>query len=171
MTTPAHASSGSPTRGRAVAVLVLLVVALAGGLAGVAVDRLVLLPRPPGGLPGHPGFGMGNPPSREREREFRDHMARTLGLSGSQRVRIDSLLELQLRELRAIRSQVRPRLDSIIGRTRSQIDSILTPEQREKVRAMAPKGGPRAGRPPGEGPDLDLGPPPPGGIGGPEPPR
>jgi hypothetical protein len=43
-------------------------------------------------------------------------MARTLGLSDSQRVRIDSLLEHQLQELRAIRQEVRPRLDSIIAR-------------------------------------------------------
>jgi Spy/CpxP family protein refolding chaperone len=169
MTTPANPSSGSPRRGRAVAVLVLLLVALAGGLAGVALDRLVLLPRHPGGLVPRPPFG-GGQLAQEREREFRDHMARTLGLSDSQRVRIDSLLEHQLQELRAIRQEVRPRLDSIIARTRRQIDSILTPEQREKARAMLPRGGPRGARPAGRGPQGGLGPPPPGEDWGPAPP-
>lgn len=140
MTTPTNSSpvTPPPARGRRVAILVLLLVALAAGLAGVAVDRLVLLPRHaaahgPGGRAGGP---MRRPP-HEREREFRDRMARELELSDSQRVRIDSLMEQQLREVRAVRQATEPRLDSIIEGTRSRIDSILTAAQREKARAMA----------------------------------
>jgi Spy/CpxP family protein refolding chaperone len=133
----------TPTTGRATALLILSLVALAAGLAGVALDRLVLLPRhaewrgPGGDRPRDP---MRHPSPHDRESEFRDRMARTLGLSDSQRVRIDSLMERQLLEVRAIREQAQPRLDSVIARTRSQIDAILTPEQRERARAMARRG-------------------------------
>ena len=67
-------------RGRIVAVLVLILVALAGGLVGVLVDRTLLLPRHfhGGAPPGRPGFGPGDHVFREREREFRDRMAREL---------------------------------------------------------------------------------------------
>lgn len=153
----------APSRGRTVAVLVLIIVALGGVIAGVAVDRMLLLPRPPHGgpPPGRPGFGPGDHGFREREREFRDRMARDLGLSDAQRVRIDSLLDRQLRGLRAIREEAEPRLDSIIDGTRRQIDSILTPAQREKARRLAP---PR-------GPGPHGGPPPPGDWGPGGPPR
>ena len=73
--------------GRIVAVLVLILVTLAGGLVGILLDRTLLLPRhhlggPP---PMRPGFGRGDDGFRERERRFRDHMARELGLSDAQR--------------------------------------------------------------------------------------
>lgn len=136
----------TPVRGRIVAVLVLTLVALAGGLVGVLVDRTLLLPRhfPGKAPPVRPGFGRDDPGFRERELQFRLQMAHELDLSNTQRQRIDSLLDRQLRELRTIREQARPRLDSIISGTRRQIDSILTPAQREKARELAPRG-----RPPG----------------------
>jgi Spy/CpxP family protein refolding chaperone len=142
-----------------VALLVLALVALAAGLAGVAVDRLVLLPR---------HAERHHPRPRHRDLEFRDRMARALELSDSQRVRIDSLMERQLQEVRAIREQAQPRLDSVISRTRSQIDSILTPEQREKARALARRGDFGPHRPPGRDPGFD---PPPGEGDRPPPPR
>ena len=134
----------TPIPGRVVAVLVLILVAVAGGLVGVLVDRTLLLPRhfPGGPPPVRPGFGRGDQGFREREHRFRDHMARELGLNDAQRHRIDSLLDRQVRELHAIREQARPRLDSIITGTRRQIDSILTPAQREKAGVLAPRGGP-----------------------------
>jgi Spy/CpxP family protein refolding chaperone len=171
MTTPTtppadpSATLGTPrrARGRLVAFLVLLLVALGGGLAGVAIDRLVLLPRHFGGRPPI-GDLMGGPMGRhtpqDREREFRDRMARELGLSESQRVRIDSLMERRLLEVRAIREQARPGLDSVLVRTRRQIDSILTPEQREKAQAMVRRGGLHGRGPMGPLLREGIGPPP-----------
>jgi Spy/CpxP family protein refolding chaperone len=139
-----------------IAGLVLLLVALAGGLAGLAVDRLVLLPHRFGG----PGFGphdrRGPPPPNH---EFRDRFAHDLGLTDDQQVRIDSLMDRQMREMRAIRSQVQPRVDSIIGRTRRELDAVLTPEQRQKAEVLR-KQHPPPPRPPDDGM--------PGGPGGPE---
>jgi Spy/CpxP family protein refolding chaperone len=110
------------------AALVLLLAVLAGGLAGVALDRLVLLPR----MFHRPGFehGMRPPP---RDREFRNRFAREVGLTPEQQSRVDSIMDRQGRELRAVRGQVQPQLDSIIQRTRRELDAVLTPEQRQKA--------------------------------------
>jgi Spy/CpxP family protein refolding chaperone len=135
----------SPPSGRRMALVVLLLAVLAGGLAGVALDRLVLLPRPFRGPRLEHGPGSHSP----RDREFRRHFARELNLSADQQVRIDSIMDLRGRELRAIRRQVQPQLDSIIGRTRRQLDSVLTPEQRKKAEEIRH----RHPRPPGHPPD------------------
>src|SRR6185312_15882327 len=141
-----------PPPGPLMAVLVLLLVAIVGGFVGVALDRLVLLP--------HTGFGHrhgpGGPP---RDREFRARFARELGLSPEQQTRIDSIMDRKGRELRAVRGQVQPTLDSIIARTRRSIDSVLTPEQRTKAEEFRRK----HPRPPGPPPGMfGPGPPPDG---------
>jgi Spy/CpxP family protein refolding chaperone len=145
MTTPT-----TPARGRLVAAAVLFLVAVAGGLTAVTLDRFVLRHGPHGMSP--------SPCPHGHERAFRDRMARELDLSVDQRMRIDTLMDRQLREIRSIRAQVQPRLDSVVSQTRRQIDAILTPEQREKARALAKRrfGGQRDW-PPGPEP----GPPPP----------
>jgi Spy/CpxP family protein refolding chaperone len=151
----------TPPPGPGLAVLVLLLVAIAGGIAGVAVDRFVLLPH----LFRGPGFGHGHGPGGPlRDREFRDRFARDLGLSSDQRARIDSIMDRQGRELRAVRGQVQPTVDSIIARTRRQVDSVLTPEQRKKAEEIRREHPRPPGPPPGmfgPGPTPDG--PPPGG--------
>jgi Spy/CpxP family protein refolding chaperone len=137
-------------RGRLLATVVLLLVALAGGLAGIALDRRVLLPRLFGPRFEH---GLGHHPPRE----FRKRLARELGLTAEQQTRIDSIMSRQGQELRAIRRGVQPQLDSIISRTRRELDSVLTPEQREKAQEIRR----RHPRPPG----LFQGGPPPSAAG------
>jgi Spy/CpxP family protein refolding chaperone len=152
-------------RGRILAALVLFLVAVAGGLTAVVLDRFVLRP-PPG--PHFHEFGRGpggRPP--ERERAARDRFAQELGLSQEQRVRIDSLMDRQLKEIRAVREQVQPRLDSIVGQTRREIDAILTPEQRKKAQELAQR---RFGDR-GDWHGGPMGPPPPPHEGEPGPPR
>lgn len=151
----------APGRSRRTAVLLMVLLALGGGVAGVAIDRLVLLPWHFRDRPFGPGRGG---PPEAMERRGRDRFARELGLSDGQRVRIDSLLERQMTELRAVRGQVQPSLDSILAQTRRSIDSILTPEQRAKAQEMMRHRGPRGsmewregGRPGGPGNDRDDG--------------
>jgi len=143
--------AGRPT-GRKTAIAVLLLVALAGGLAGIALDRRVLLPR------ADHGFGHGPRGHSPRDREFRRRFSREIGLSADQQARIDSIMERRGRELRAMRRQVQPQLDSIISRTRRELDSVLTPEQRVKAEELRrrhprPPGPPPEDRPPGEPPE------------------
>jgi Spy/CpxP family protein refolding chaperone len=125
--------TGRPGRGRMIAGLVLLLTTIAGGLAGVAVDRLVLLPHMFGGRDFGPHGRHGPPPPNH---EFRDRFAHDLGLTEDQRVRIDSIMDRQMREVRAIRRQVQPRVDSIISGARRELDAVLTPEQRLKAEAL-----------------------------------
>lgn len=136
---PGRKAPGGPL----LAVLVLLVAVLAGGIAGVAADRLILLPQMHRG-PWH-GGPRGGPP---RDREFRDRFAREVGLTPDQQIRIDSIMDRQGRELRAVRGQVQPQLDSIITRTRRALDSLLTPEQRKKAEAIRKRHPPPPGPPP-----------------------
>jgi Spy/CpxP family protein refolding chaperone len=161
MTAPTPANSGQSAGSRRsppgplTAVLVLLLVAFAGGLAGVAMDRLLLLPHMFRG----PGFGHEHGPGRARG-EFRARFAREVGLSPEQQTLIDSIMDRQGRELRAVRGQVQPKLDSIITRTRRALDSVLTPEQRKKAEEIRRK----HPRPPGPPPEM-FGPgSPPGGA-------
>ncbi|HEV2084678.1 MAG TPA: hypothetical protein VGR09_06325 [Gemmatimonadales bacterium] len=151
---PERKTPGGPL----LAVLVLLVAVLAGGIAGVAADRLILLPHM------HHGPWPGGPHGGPRDREFRDRFAKEVGLTPDQQIRIDSIMDRQGRELRAVRGQVQPQLDSIITLTRRALDSVLTPEQRKKAEAIRRQHPHPPGPPPGELP---------GGPGGPEgpPPR
>jgi hypothetical protein len=123
--------SASQTRPRAplTAALVLLLAIVAGGLAGIALDRLVLLPRMFHHRPGLE-HGMRRAP---RDREFRNRFAREVGLTAEQQRRVDSIMDRQGRELRAVRGGVQPQLDSIIQRTRRELDAVLTPAQRIKA--------------------------------------
>jgi Spy/CpxP family protein refolding chaperone len=158
MTAPTNSAPSSgpgARRARGLAILVLLLAVLAGGLAGIALDRTVLLPRRIGPRPPHAG-ALGRPREprmpRDRamlERRFRERMARELGLTDAQRVRIDSVLDRQNRDVRAIRAEAEPKLDSIRARTRREMDAILTAEQRERMREMGRRGRGRRGGPPG----------------------
>jgi hypothetical protein len=141
-------ASGSPAR-PLMAGVVLLVAVLAGVIVGVATDRMH-------GRCGSEWHGPHGPP---RDREFRDRFARELGLTPEQQIRIDSIMDRQGLELRAVRSQVQPQLDSIISRTRRSLDSVLSPEQQKKAEAIWKRHPPPPGPPPGHFP---------GGVGGPE---
>jgi Spy/CpxP family protein refolding chaperone len=156
--------SNKLTSGLLLAALVIVLAAVSGGLAGVAVDRLVLLPhmfRGPGRHDGH------RPP---RDHDFRQKFAREIGLTADQQVRVDSIMDREIKGIHAVRSEVQPRLDSIIARTRRELDSVLTPEQRKKAEEMRKRhpppprfggGPPEGGPPPGDFPPDHDGPPPP----------
>ena len=179
MTDTANAPSGpAGGRSRRTAALILLLVAIGGAAVGVALDRLLLLPMHFGGRPFGPWRG--GPPSARMERSARERFAHELGLSDNQQVRIDSLMERQMVQLRAVRGEVQPRLDSILSQTRRSIDAILTPEQRVRARDLMRRGhgrgwrggfggrgegppgpGDRDGPPDGPRRDEPAGPPPP----------
>lgn len=165
------------------AAIVLALVLLAGLLIGVAADRLWLT-RHWGGRPGRggpggsfadgPRRGFGGPPgvfrggmppamtpefAAQRRREVVNRLTRELDLSATQQKAIDSIMAGNEAEFQALEQEMRPRMKSFLERTRGQIDSVLTPAQREKFHQFGPPGGPGGpgGPPPGE-PD---GPPPP----------
>ena len=148
-------SSGRP-REFWLAALVLLLAVFAGGVGGVLLDRLVLLPE----LGRGSGFRQGPGGHSPSHREFRNRFARELGLSAEQQKQIDSIMDRQVRELRAVRGRVQPDVDTIVRRTRRALDSVLTPEQREKAAELRRRHPRRPGPSPGGGPDGPGEPPP-----------
>ena len=119
-----------------IAVLVLLLTAAAGIMAGVAIDRRLLLPgQPPFG--GRLAFAGGPPDGGPRMREpgaFRERFARELNLSADQEKRVDELMSRQMDAISRIHEQTDPQIRTIIEQTRAAIDSVLTPEQRARLR-------------------------------------
>lgn len=156
------------------AVIVIALVFLAGLLIGIAGDRLWLTRHwgrggsPGGGFAGGPRDGPGGPPgmmrggfppgmspehAAERRREVVKRLTRELDLSEAQQHAVDSIMASNEGEFRALEQEIRPRMRSFLERTRAQIDSVLTPGQRERFHRFGPPDAPLDG--PG-------GPPPPG---------
>jgi hypothetical protein len=179
MTDDFSAAKGTPVQAaRRQAVLVLSLVLLAGLLIGMAADRLWLTryrggrPRDlavgrggPGGPrgPGEPGMVRGGFPgpmspehAAERRRGMVQRLTRELDLNEAQQQAVDSIMASNEGEFQALEREIRPRMKAFLERTRGQIDSVLTPAQREKFHNFGPPDGP-PGPPPGE----PGGPPPP----------
>ncbi len=139
---PPVGPAGLSTRFIAVAVMVVLV--LVSGVAGAALDRLLVRPTsgqrsgpPQGGRgPGGPGGGgmiwnqQGGGRGGMSLRPFDNQLRGELALTPAQREAIDSALASQYRDFDTARRTIQPHLDSIIQATRVRIDAILTPAQR-----------------------------------------
>ncbi|HEX8848183.1 MAG TPA: hypothetical protein VF761_01490 [Gemmatimonadaceae bacterium] len=117
------------TRGRALALaaVVLLLAFLAGAATGVVVERRVLHPQ---WREARGGRGEGG---RERRDEMRARLAKELGLDSAQSAKIDSIFRRHRPALDSVRESMESRLSSVVAQTRREIDSVLTPEQREKM--------------------------------------
>jgi Spy/CpxP family protein refolding chaperone len=151
----AEAPLAPPSRTtRLLAVGVLVVVALAGVIGGVALDRAVLRP--------HQGDGRGmmgrGGERRQAPRRPSDMLGADLKLTPEQAVRIDTLIERQMRGFRDVRQSTQPAIDSLMAQTRRAMDSILTPGQRTlldsartrreaEFKKRFPNGGPPRGGP------------------------
>jgi Spy/CpxP family protein refolding chaperone len=128
---------------RALAAAVLGLVAAAGVLSGIALDRTVLRPRhlrPP------PSFGGRGGPNANERRRMGDELARELKLTPAQRARVDSIMDRRFTGLRAATDAVRPRVDAIVESTQTELERTLSPEQLAKFRELRARHGPR--RPP-----------------------
>ena len=149
------------SRGWFVAFLGLVFVA--GGAAGVVVDRLWLL-RPPRavlvsgtGTPSGPGDGRGVATNLAR-------LDRQLALTAAQRAAALPLVTAWEERVRLVQQEVaagaRARLESEVTRLSSELSPILTPEQQQRlpaaldrllVRPASLRGAPFGGRGPGRG--------------------
>jgi Spy/CpxP family protein refolding chaperone len=102
-----------------------LVVALgAGFVGGILGERYYLQKR-------H-GRGSAHPPSLEQ-------MAKDLALTADQQEQIKKIFESNEAKLKELRSDMRGRLKAIRAEVKSEIDNVLTPEQRQKMEAMIKK--------------------------------
>jgi hypothetical protein len=116
-------------RSRVVAGVVIVLVLLAGVAIGFFLHHEVPWRHGP-----H-GFGVGGPPPGpppEVKKRMLDRLDRDLKLTPDQHARIDTVLTHREADLHALMLETRPRFDSIAARTRSEIQAVLTPEQREE---------------------------------------
>jgi hypothetical protein len=128
---------------RGLAGLVIVLTFIVGGLAGAVTDRTIGWPRGRHDRPPAHGGSAGPAPDRPEDRavrrerfrqQFVQQMQKDLGLNPSQVARFDTITRRQNERMDSLRKAMWPRFDTIIQQTRREIDQILTPEQRQKVR-------------------------------------
>jgi Spy/CpxP family protein refolding chaperone len=138
VTGPAPAASAGRRRVVMLLTLGLALVAAAGVATGVVLERTVLSHHfehrygGPGGHRGEPGRG----PMHER-------FGRDLGLTKEQEAKIDSIFASHRAAIDSARAASEPKIRAIIDQTRREVDSVLTPAQREKMHARMQREHPR----------------------------
>jgi Spy/CpxP family protein refolding chaperone len=105
-------------------VAALVLVFLAGAVSGVFLGRSVLSRRS-----GEARRPSGHYPSLEM-------MARELNLTADQQARIKEIFARNEVRFRELRGDIRQHLDDIRKQLKTEIDSVLTPEQIKKFQAM-----------------------------------
>jgi Spy/CpxP family protein refolding chaperone len=142
-------ASAASRRPRVLATLVVVVALLTGIVVGMAADRRLAM-RWHGPFGGHftagrgprawGGDGRGGPdgnrggPGAPADR-MHQRFATELGLTPAQMAQVDSIMTRSMAERHAIEDSVRPRMRTILDSTRSQIERVLTPDQRQKFEA------------------------------------
>jgi hypothetical protein len=133
-------------RPKAVAIVTIAIVALASALAGAAVDRAYMnrALRLVGDTTFHPISSALRAPTPDDRKRYLEELSRALSLNADQNRLVDSILTSRAGEFDAVRSEMRPRVDSLLRQVRGDVEAVLTPEQRERYRALqTPTGGAR----------------------------
>ena len=130
----------TPSRLRAGVVIALIGVCSA--LAGAALDRVAVQRMAHRHPQGQAGPGRGSPEQdARRRRDMMDRMTKDLDLSASQRAGIDSVMQRSDSSLRAIRTEMQPRLRQVFQGSRVEIEARLDSAQRIKFAESRPQGG------------------------------
>ena len=135
---------------RSLAVLVITALMLAGMVAGVALDRVLLQPAarrtvfPDTGF--HPLSSALRSPTPEERRRLRGELSRQLALTRSQDSAFDAIMMQRAGEFSALREEIRPRVERLVSDVRSDMEQVLTPAQRERFRRLQLRDGDDARR-------------------------
>jgi Spy/CpxP family protein refolding chaperone len=111
-------------------VLSLLVAFAAGVVGGIFAERIFIHPR----RHAQAQRGPSHPPDLEE-------MARNLGLSPDQKEKIRQIFESNDGKFKELYTEMHDRLSALRSEIKSQIDAVLTPEQKEKMEAIIAKHG------------------------------
>lgn len=128
-------------RSQALVILLLATTFAAGVAGGVAADRLWLRPE---------GAGAGSTdedrPQRKEageEKKEDDHedtvierFSEELGLTATQKARIDTILRHYRESMRDLRHDVRPRYEALVDSARRRIEAVLDAPQARKYRKL-----------------------------------
>ena len=119
--------------------LLLAAVFAAGAVVGVATDRLDFF----AGIAAADEVEAATPPEpeeRDGDRRGRqtaiEEFADDLGLTASQRARIEEYLDHYREGARSLQREVRPRYRALMDSVRTEIESVLTDEQVEDYRGL-----------------------------------
>jgi Spy/CpxP family protein refolding chaperone len=125
---------------RTQAVVLLALVGTSGALAGVVGDRLLHERTAPaaGALPPVGGPAVAGPWRWEPRPDARyaDRLARQLDLSTEQEAAITGIVAEEQVRVNELTRELQPRFRAIAEETRGRIESVLTPEQRERLRTL-----------------------------------
>jgi Spy/CpxP family protein refolding chaperone len=120
---------------RAQAVLILAFVATIGAFIGILGDRYVARQRAEA-APAEVGRGVMPRGGMVPGMRYGEGLATRLDLSAEQRAQIDSILAQDRVRARELTRQFQPQFRSLAEETRARVEAVLTPEQREELRAM-----------------------------------
>ncbi len=127
---------------RFLAVAVLCALALGSGLAGAAIERMLQRPAARSiAFPDttfHPIESILRSPTEADRREIRAELTRELHLSPQQADTIDSIMNRRSGEFRALRDEMRPRVQQLVDAVHASIEQVLTPDQRDAFRRLQP---------------------------------
>jgi Spy/CpxP family protein refolding chaperone len=101
-------------RMRLVGFALIAVTFLAGGMAGAAVDRVI----------------MADGSQRDAPGGERGHVIDQVEMTPEQRAAIDAILERRSERMKSTWAEISPRLEAITDSARLEIMEVLTPEQR-----------------------------------------
>lgn len=121
--------------------LLLVLTFTAGVAAGVAADRLDLLPDV-----AQAGEAERDRPDddRRRGRTTIERFADDLELTAAQRAEIEEILDLYRERMREMWMEVRPRYRAMVDSVRGRIEDVLTPEQVTEYRELLKERGRRS---------------------------
>lgn len=125
---------------RSVAVIVIAAIVIASIFAGVAIDRVLLHGAPTRTVFADTGFhplsSALRSPTPEERRRLRGELSRELKLTPAQDSAFDAIMMQRAGEFSALREEIRPRVERLVSDVRSDMEQVLTPEQRERFRRL-----------------------------------
>ena len=111
---------------RAKVIAAVLAVFVLGCVTGAALDSAYRLG----------AAGERRPPSQQQREDFFESLKRNLDLDARQTAAVRAVIDETREEYRQLRTEVRPRYDSLRRDGRARIRALLTPEQQQKFDRM-----------------------------------
>lgn len=134
-----NAVRGAAVPARWVAALVLGATVAVGVIAGIAIDRVALRPGSSTMFADsafHPLSSALRSPTPEERRRIRAQLSRELSLTPAQDSAFDAIMMHRAGEFSALREEIRPRVEQLVSDVRSDMEQVLTPDQRERFRKL-----------------------------------
>jgi hypothetical protein len=139
--THAPGPTARSTKFKAVVALTALVVA--SGIAGAAIDRVVVRSARTDVLFDtgyHPLSAVLRSPTDADRQQYREQLRRALKLTPTQDSAIDRVMLARTGEFSALRDEIRPRVDHLVTDVRADIEKVLTDRQRDEFRRLQARG-------------------------------